>query len=448
MTIAVSVDGLAKKYKVYARPIDVLKEAVTRRRHSTDHWALRGVSFEVERGEVIGIIGPNGAGKSTLLKMLAGTLEPTAGSFSINGSVSAILELGTGFHPEYSGRENVVMGGMALGMSKREVISKMPGIIEFSGLAEVIDRPFKTYSSGMQARLTFSTAISVEPEIFIVDEALAAGDAVFVNKCMRRIKEICRSGSTVLLVTHSTPSVAQLCDRAIWIDRGEVRMIGDSLDVVREYDYAVHLSLGDGAGRVANQVDSPQEGLVDLALAPGDNDVPVRRLDGGLVPDTPIYRKGPVFITKVEFLDGSGQLTTAFRRWEPMTVRVSYECVEPVDETLGLAIAINTRIGLESISQVSTSNVMRDGDHELYEDVAYRRRPGRTGVIEGVIDPVQLAEGEYVVSVGILPNSPGVVDFYEYHHYAYPMLVLRDGHPLAGTVYHPLIAWSHRPDGD
>ena len=265
---------------------------------------------------------------------------------------------------------------------------------------------------------------------------------------MRRIKEICRSGSTVLLVTHSTPSVAQLCDRAIWIDRGEVRMIGDSLDVVREYDYSVHVSLGDGAGRVANKADVIDEELVDLALAPGDIDAPVEQLAGGLVPDTPIYRKGPVFITKVEFLDGKGQLTTAFRRWEPMTVRVSYECVEPVDDTLNLAIAINTRVGLESISQVSTSNVMRDDDHQLYDEVEYRRRPGRTGVIEGVIDPVQLAEGEYVVSVGILPNAPGVVDFYEYHHYAYPMLVLRDGHPLAGTVYHPIVAWSHRPDAD
>jgi lipopolysaccharide transport system ATP-binding protein len=209
-SIAIRVKDLVKEYEIYAKPIDLAIEVLTRRPRHKTFRALDGINLEVVRGEVLGIIGSNGAGKSTLLKVLSGVLEATSGSVEVVGRVTAILELGLGFNTEFSGRENVYLSGLLYGMDRAEVSRKIDEIIDFSGLGEFIERPVKTYSSGVHARLAFSIATAVDPDILIIDEALAAGDAAFVQKCLRRIRQLCSGGRTVILVSHGTGLLAQL----------------------------------------------------------------------------------------------------------------------------------------------------------------------------------------------------------------------------------------------
>jgi len=242
---AIRVSNLSKRYEIYATPRDRLKQFVLPRLQSLagqpskqyfrEFWALKDVSFEVKKGETVGIIGCNGSGKSTLLQMICGTVSPTAGSVRTNGRVAALLELGAGFNTEFTGRENVLLNAAILGFPQETMEERMMEVLSFSELGDFIDQPVKTYSSGMYARLAFSIAIHVDPEILIVDEALAVGDSRFVAKCMRRIKEIQQRGATILFVSHDVSSVRTLCDRAIWLDKGRLVEDGDVFPVTGKF---------------------------------------------------------------------------------------------------------------------------------------------------------------------------------------------------------------------
>lgn len=259
----ISVRQLSKVYQLYNRPEDRLKQFVYPRlrrllgkphhRYYHEFWALRDVSFTVRKGETVGIIGRNGSGKSTLLQLIAGTLSPTFGGIYINGRVAALLELGAGFNPEFSGRENIYMNAAILGMSRNEIEERIEGIIAFADVGEFIDQPVKTYSSGMYVRVAFSTAINVNPDVLIVDEALSVGDTAFQQKCLYRIREMQEQGVSILLVTHSNNILLEYCDRGIFLKNGQAMFDGKAKDAVRAYGLDVLAEEGGRAPALAFQ---------------------------------------------------------------------------------------------------------------------------------------------------------------------------------------------------
>jgi ABC-type polysaccharide/polyol phosphate transport system ATPase subunit len=242
MSAAVTVSELWKSFRLYHEKNQYLKAAILRGRRARyeEFWALKGVDFTVPTGATFGVIGSNGSGKSTLLKCLAGILVPEKGSVTVDGRISALLELGAGFHPELSGRENVFMNGAILGMSKKEIDSRFDAIVEFAGLEEFIDTPVKNYSSGMFVRLGFAVAANVEPEVLLIDEVLSVGDESFQRRCAEKIDEFRRDGRTIVFVSHGLAQVEQLCDNVAWIDKGDLRMIGPAAHVISAYQGDSH----------------------------------------------------------------------------------------------------------------------------------------------------------------------------------------------------------------
>jgi ABC-type polysaccharide/polyol phosphate transport system ATPase subunit len=313
----VLVQNVSKLYRLYPRPADRLWELLpgSRPRH-TDFWALRDISFSVEKGETLGVIGPNGSGKSTLLEIVSGILQPTSGRVVTRGRTAALLELGAGFNPEFTGRENVYLNGEIMGLSRTAIERALPSIEAFAEIGEFIGRPVKEYSSGMYVRLAFATAIHVEPEILIVDEALAVGDAVFANRCIQKFEELRERKVTVLFVSHDLGLVKQLSNRAILLLNGRMEAQGTPNDVANRY-------IGLVLQRQAPQIE--KAGQVLASFRHGDASSEVRT---------------------VEILNGQGQSTRSVVAGEPITVRVGarFHTATP-DPKVG--ILIRTRIGME-----------------------------------------------------------------------------------------------------
>ncbi|WP_374447364.1 ABC transporter ATP-binding protein [Stella sp.] len=280
---ALRVEGVGKVYRRYASPWDRVRQALRREAaHVDEHWALRDIGFEVARGETVGLVGRNGSGKSTLLQIIAGTMTPTTGRVEASGRISALLELGAGFHPDFTGRENARLNAAILGLDDRQIAEAMPSIAAFADLGDHLDQPLRTYSSGMGVRLAFAVAVHVEPDILIVDEALAVGDEAFQRKCFARLERFRAGGGTILFVSHAAVHVTTLCDRAILIDDGEKLAEGEPRAVVAQYhrllfappERRAHLRAAIRAGRPETEpvVAPPEEGgddaFLDAAMRP------------------------------------------------------------------------------------------------------------------------------------------------------------------------------------
>ncbi len=313
----VSIQHVSKIYPLYKQPIDRLIEAIPffAEKRSTDFWALRNINIRVEKGEFFALVGPNGSGKSTLLQIAAGILQPSRGRVTTKGRVAALLELGAGFNPEFTGRENVYLNGEIMGIKRSEIDAIFPAIAAFAEIGEFMDRPVKEYSSGMYVRLAFATAIHVEPEVLIVDEALAVGDAVFANRCIRKLEELKARKVTILFVSHDLGIVKRLADRAALLIHGELAAIGTPSDVVNRYVGLVH----------------------ELQLREHDEPGKVGSYRHG---------DGASRITSVELTDEDGRIRESVTNGETLRIRIRAEVIRDMESPL-VGLLIRNRLGID-----------------------------------------------------------------------------------------------------
>jgi ABC-type polysaccharide/polyol phosphate transport system ATPase subunit len=357
--VAVSADAVSKRFRIYHERNQSLKAAFMRGRRARyeEFWALRDVDLQIEAGKTFGLIGHNGSGKSTLLKCLAGILVPDRGSIRTAGKVSALLELGAGFHPELTGRDNIYLNGSILGLSRKQIDRLFDDIVDFAGLETFIDTPVKNYSSGMYVRLGFSVAINVDPDILMVDEVLAVGDEAFQRKCMEKFEEYRRAGRTVVLVSHALGSMRSMCDEVAWLDHGKLLSVGKPSDVVDEYQGATH-----------------EDRAEDPAPGAGSR-----------------WGSGEVRVTRVELLR-DGAATTRVPTGSPVTFRMHYEAGSPVAEPV-FGVALHTLEG-----QHVTGPNTRDVD--LSTGVV-----GGTGWVDLTVPRFMLTPGTYELTVAVYDRS-------------------------------------------
>ena len=369
MDSAVRVEGVSKRFRLYHERNQSLKATLMRRRRAVveEFWALRDVSFEVPTGTSFGIIGENGSGKSTLLKCLTRILRPEEGRIEVDGKVSALLELGAGFHPELSGRENVFLNGSILGLGQKEVTRKFDDIVEFAGLGQFIDQPVKNYSSGMYVRLGFSVAINVDPDVLLVDEVLAVGDEAFQRKCSEKFADLKAKGKTIVLVSHNLIAVHNLCDQVLWLEHGKVKMNESARHVVDEYMGTVH-------------VDRAADGEVGSRWGSGEGR-----------------------IEQIELLGRDGRAVNRLQTGEAIKIRFHYDFSEPIDKPV-FGLAIHTLDG----THITGPNT-RDAD------CVPDRLEGR-GTVDFSVERLMLLPGTYDVSAALFDY--GLLHPYDVRHRA------------------------------
>ena len=381
--------------------------------------ALQDVSFEIERGEILGIIGPNGAGKSTVLKLVSRIIEPTSGEIVVDGQVGALLELGTGFHPDLTGRENIYLNGSILGLSRAKMDRILDQILDFSEMGRFIDVPVKHYSSGMYMRLGFSIAIHVRPDILLVDEVLAVGDQAFQYRCLDKISELKRQGMTIVLVSHSMEQVREMCNRAIWLDKGKIQACGEAGRVLEEYSDRVMASEDKKIIREERQ----QIEAADRA-AQGETEV-------GKDQETP-WRWGSreVEIVSLQTLDKAGEERRTFRTGDSLCVRIHYLAHKPVPQPeFGLAF-------------FHSSGFHISGPNNVFGGYTIPEIEGR-GFVDYVIEELPLLSGTYLISVAI--HDRGGKHAYDYIDQRFTFRVRSSGvRECYGSFYMPS-AWRWSP---
>lgn len=382
--LAISVQGVSKIYKLYDKPIDRLKEAVslTHKSYHRDFFALSDISFDVKKGETVGIIGTNGSGKSTILKIITGVLSPTTGTAEVSGNISALLELGAGFNSEYTGLENIYMNGTMMGFSRQEMERRMDDILRFADIGDFVNQPVKTYSSGMFVRLAFALAINVDPEILIVDEALSVGDVFFQAKCYRRMEEMMKNGTTILMVSHDMGSIIKYCDKVVLLNRGHFVAQGEAGKMVDLYKKIL-----------ANQTDELAEALIEekkeaLGL-PVEATVSDKRMKDrmNLNPEVQEYGDGRASFEDFGTLDARGNVTNLLLKGEMFTIRERVRFHAPIENpifTYTLRDKKGTDItGTNTLFEGTEIKPVKDGD--VYT-VSFRQK-------------MNLQGGEYLLSM-------------------------------------------------
>ena len=384
------------------------KKGVALPRPSTEEfWALRDVNFSIYAGEAVGIVGENGSGKSTSLKLISRILEPTSGSVSVCGKVSALLELGSGFHPELTGTENIFLHGSLLGIKQKDMAARYDSIVDFAELREFIDTPLKHYSSGMVMRLGFAVAINVDPSILVTDEVLAVGDEGFQRKCLEHIAELRRRGVTIVFVSHALDAVRSLCQRAIWLDKGVVMADGPAPDVLDSY-----LAFENEKHDVRKQRDLQQ--LRDNGRRPGavvsQHETVMSTVDNDAAnevkAEAPVA--GPIKITGVQFLNAAEEEVAAFRTGEPFLIRISYLADRKVDDpTFVLALYS------ESGSHLNGPNTRFGGLRIPFVE--------GTGYVDYRVEEMALLAGRYDVTVAV--TGPDMTEVFDHQHRKYGFAV-------------------------